>query len=208
MLTLGTIVIVSYFVGSIPASIIVSKLWSGIDIREHGSGNAGSTNVFRVLGWKPGVFVVLLDFTKGMCAVIYVSGISFGDAPFGNDVLQIIAGSTAVAGHVWTIFAGFRGGKGVMTTAGVYMGLAPVTALICMTLFALVAYSTRIVSIGSLTAAIALTVVTLVRKYWLYHAISTPIVAVTVLISLLIIYTHKSNIQRLIQGTENKFEKK
>ena len=208
MLTLGTIIFVSYLVGSIPASIFVSKLWSGIDIREHGSGNAGSTNVFRVLGWKPGVLVVLFDFTKGMCAVIYVAGINLGDAPFGNDVLQIIAGSTAVAGHVWTIFAGFRGGKGVMTTAGVYMGLAPITTLICMTLFALVAYSTRIVSIGSLTAAVALTIITVVRKYWLYHAISTPIVAVTVLVSLLIIYTHKSNIQQLVQGTENKFEKK
>ena len=88
------------------------------------------------------------------------------------------------------------------------MGLAPITTLICMTLFALVAYSTRIVSIGSLTAAVALTIITVVRKYWLYHAISTPIVADTVLVSLLIIYTHKSNIQQLVQGTENKFEKK
>ncbi len=125
MFLLTTIIILSYLIGSIPTSIIISKAAKGIDIREHGSGNAGGTNVMRVLGWKHGVLVILLDALKGVLAVIVVARLHYGSMPFENatpfddfTLVQIIAGVSAVIGHVWTVFAGFKGGKGIATAVG------------------------------------------------------------------------------------------
>ncbi|MDP3830849.1 MAG: glycerol-3-phosphate acyltransferase, partial [Ignavibacteriaceae bacterium] len=122
MLILAAIMILSYLVGSIPTSLIISKAVRGIDIREHGSGNAGGTNVFRVMGWKYGVLVILLDALKGVLAVVLVTRLYSGTVPFENatpfddfTLIQILAGLAAVVGHVWTIFANFRGGKGIAT---------------------------------------------------------------------------------------------
>lgn len=118
MYLLATIVILSYLIGSIPTSIIVSKLTKGIDIREHGSGNAGGTNVMRVLGWKHGLLVILLDTLKGVLAVVVVARLHYGSIPFQNatpfddfTLVQVIAGISAVIGHIWTVFAGFKGVK-------------------------------------------------------------------------------------------------
>ena len=208
MLSLIVIIVLCYLIGSVPNSIIAGKLLKGIDIREHGSGNAGATNVFRVLGWKAGVAVGLLDLVKGIVTTVYVSQVVFGDMPVSRDLVQVIAGISAVTGHIWTVFAGFKGGKGAGTAAGMFLGLAPGTALISLLVFAAGFLSTRIVSVGSLSAALALAVIMVVRKYWFLHPIGMPLLILSLLISLLIFFTHRSNIVRLIHGTENRFTRK
>ena len=139
MFLLATIILLSYLVGSIPTSIIVSKLTKGIDIRDYGSGNAGGTNVMRVLGWKQGLFVIILDALKGVLAVIVIARLHYGSMPFTNEtpfddftLIQIIAGIAAVIGHVWTVFAGFRGGKGIATALGMLLMITTVDMLLLL----------------------------------------------------------------------------
>jgi len=205
MLSIFIILILGYLTGSIPTSIIAGKLLGGIDIRKHGSGNPGATNVFRVLGWKAGVVVGLLDLAKGFIATVYISRIAFGEIPVSESLVQILAGLAAVCGHVWSVFAGFRGGKGVLTAAGMFFGLAPGTTFACIMVFCIAAFPTRYVSLGSISAAVTLAVIMSVRKFIMHHEIEMPLLIFTLIISLLIIYTHRSNIKRLINGTENKF---
>ena len=142
MFLLATIIILSYLVGSIPTSIIISKLSHGIDIREHGSGNAGGTNVMRVLGWKKGLLVIILDAVKGAFAVVVVARLHYGGLPFQNvspfddfTLVQIIAGIAAVIGHIWTVFAGFRGGKGIATALGMLIMIITVDMLVALGIF-------------------------------------------------------------------------
>ena len=122
MIAITVIAVLSYLMGSIPTSIIVARCRRGIDIRQFGSGNAGGTNAFRVLGWKAGVFVLLVDISKGLVATMLISRLMYGPIPFTNKtpfddytVVQIIAGISAILGHIWTVFAGFKGGKGMAT---------------------------------------------------------------------------------------------
>src|SRR3990172_7902951 len=162
MFLLTTIIILSYLIGSIPTSIIISKAAKGIDIREHGSGNAGGTNVMRVLGWKHGILVILLDALKGVLAVVIVARLHYGTMPFQNltpfddfTLVQIIAGISAVIGHIWTVFAGFKGGKGIATALGMLSILITVDMLIAVGIFTLVVLVSRYVSLGSIIAAIS-----------------------------------------------------
>ena len=152
MISLIIIFILSYLLGSFPTSIVVSKKLRGIDIREHGSGNAGGTNVFRVLGWKPGVFVMLCDVAKGVVATLFISQIRIDPIPEILDprLVQLFAGIFAIIGHIWTVFAGFRGGKGVGTAAGVFLALYPISILICFVVWGIVLLITRIVSVSSM----------------------------------------------------------
>ena len=132
MVNLAIVIVLSYIVGSIPTSIIASKISRGLDIRQHGSGNAGGTNVMRVLGWKIGLAVILFDLFKGVVATMFVARLFWDPSlPFQNrtpfedfTVVQIICGVAAILGHIWTLFAGFRGGKGVATGAGMLLALA------------------------------------------------------------------------------------
>jgi glycerol-3-phosphate acyltransferase PlsY len=140
MLTLALIALCSYLLGAIPISIIISKLVRGIDIRQYGSGNAGGTNVFRVLGWQAGLFVTLFDMFKGFASVTLIVGYftaspidTLPSVPF--IVYQLLAGVAAMLGHIYTIFAGFRGGKGVSTGAGVLIGIAPITMAFVVAVF-------------------------------------------------------------------------
>jgi len=208
MLNLITIVILSYFVGSIPTSIIVSRVLRGIDIRDYGSGNAGGTNVFRVLGWKPGVFVMLFDTFKGFAATYWIAQIAIGPSPVSAEVAQLIAGCSAIFGHIWTVFAGFRGGKGVGTAAGMLLALYPVALLFCVAVFALMLLITRIVSVSSMSAAITLPIVLSIFRYALDRPVATPIYYFSFFAAALIIFTHRSNIKRLLNGTENRFGRK
>ena len=171
MYLMAAIIILSYLVGSIPTSIIISKLVMGIDIREHGSGNAGGTNVYRVMGWKFGVLVILLDALKGVLAVVMVARLHYGNIPFENatpfddfTLVQIIAGISAVIGHVWTVFAGFRGGKGIATALGMLIIVATVDMLVALGVFVLVVAYSRYISLGSIMAAIAVPVTLIVRE--------------------------------------------
>ena len=208
MLSLLLVIVLSYLIGSIPTSIITGKILRGIDIREHGSGNAGGTNVFRVLGWKPGVFVMVFDVFKGFAATFWISGIHIDMPPVEFAVLQLMAGCAAVFGHIWTIFAGFRGGKGVGTAAGMLLALYPAALLICVGVFAIVLASTRIVSASSITAAICLPIVLSIFRYVMNKPVALSLYVFSFFASTLIIYTHRSNIRRLLAGTENRIGKK
>jgi len=207
MISMTLILLLCYLIGSIPNSIIAGRLLGGIDIREHGSGNAGATNVYRVMGWKVAIGVLLLDMAKGFIATYYIARIGAGTVPVDYSLLQILAGLTAVFGHIWTIFAKFKGGKGVATAGGMLLGLAPVTVLICLAVFVIVVWISRYVSLGSISAAAALSAITLIRKFGLHHDVPAPLLYFTIFATVLILYTHRTNIKRLLNGTENKFRK-
>jgi acyl phosphate:glycerol-3-phosphate acyltransferase len=213
MLPIAIIAILSYLIGSIPTSIIVARQVRGIDIRQYGSGNAGGTNVLRVLGWKAGVFVILMDMAKGLVATLVIARLMFGQIPFENatpfddfTVVQIIAGCAAILGHIWTLFAGFKGGKGIATAGGMLIGVAPVEVAVAFGVFALVFLVTHYVSLGSLSAAVAFPLTMFFREN--IFMVNVPgyktLIFFSLGISLLIVYTHRTNIARLIKGTENK----
>jgi len=219
MLLLAIIVILSYLVGSIPNSIIISKAVSGIDIRNHGSGNAGGTNVMRVLGWKYGLFVIFLDALKGAVAVVIISRLFYGPLPFENvspfddfTLVQIIAGMSAVIGHVWTVFAGFKGGKGIATALGMLLTLITVDMLIAVGIFTLVVLISKYVSLGSIIAAISVPATLIIREN-LFH-VDIPgystLLPFIVGVTALVIFTHRKNLVRILNGSENKisFRKK
>ena len=219
MLLLAIIVILSYLVGSIPNSIIISKAVSGIDIRNHGSGNAGGTNVMRVLGWKYGLTVIFLDALKGVIAVVLIARLFYGPLPFTNvspfddfTLVQIIAGMSAVIGHVWTVFASFKGGKGIATALGMLLMLVTVDMLIAVGVFALVVVISRYVSLGSIIAAISVPATLFIREN-LFH-VDIPgystLLPFIIGVTALVIFTHRKNLVRIINGNENKisFRKK
>ena len=219
MLLLAIIVILSYLAGSIPNSIIISKAVSGIDIRKHGSGNAGGTNVMRVLGWKYGLTVIFLDALKGAIAVVIISRLFYGPLPFENvspfddfTLVQIIAGMSAVIGHIWTVFADFKGGKGIATALGMLLTLITIDMLIAVGIFTLVVLISRYVSLGSIIAAISVPSTLFIRENLFhvdipgYSTLFPFIIGVTALV----IFTHRKNLVRIFNGNENKisFRKK
>lgn len=216
MLPVTIIAILSYLIGSIPTSIIVAKWRRGIDIRQHGSGNAGGTNVIRVLGWKAGALVILLDMAKGLLATMVIAKLMYGPIPFENrtpfddfTVVQIIAGCAAILGHVWTLFAGFRGGKGIATAGGMLLGVAPIEVAIAFGIFAIVFLVSHYVSLGSLSAAVAFPLTMFTRENIFNVDIEgyNTLIFFSIGVSLLIIYTHRANIKRLLKGTENRISR-
>ncbi len=206
--SLFLILALSYVIGSFPTSIIVARVLRGIDIRQHGSGNAGGTNVFRVLGPGPGIFVMAVDIFKGFAATYWVSQIRLYPAiPFEQDVIMILAGCAVVAGHIWTVFARFRGGKGVGTAAGMLLALYPLALLICIGVFFIVLRTTRIMSLASMSAAVALPLVLSVFRFVYNIPITNPLYIFSIIMMTLILFTHRSNIKRLLKGEEFKFGK-
>ncbi len=210
---LAIIIVLSYLVGSIPTSIVYSKHIRGIDIRQHGSGNAGGTNIFRVLGWKPGVGVILFDGLKGFFAVAVIARLYYDPILPGSGTLieeftlvQIIAGASAILGHIWTVFAVFKGGKGIATAAGMLVGIAPIEFAVSAAVFAIVLVSSRFVSLGSISAAVAFPL-TLFFRWNVFDAEIQDysiLVYFSLVIAALLIFTHRSNIKRLLTGTENR----
>ncbi|WP_337872871.1 glycerol-3-phosphate 1-O-acyltransferase PlsY [Ignavibacterium sp.] len=219
MFLLATIIILSYLVGSIPTSIIISKAVRGIDIRNYGSGNAGGTNVMRVLGWRHGILVIFLDALKGAIAVVLVARLHYGGLPFQNvspfddfTLVQIIAGISAVIGHIWTVFAGFRGGKGIATALGMLLMIITIDMLIAVGIFLIVVSISRYVSLGSIVSAMAVPLSMIFRENVLHTHIEgyNTLLPFVIGVSLLVIFTHRKNLIRLLNGTENKlsFSKK
>ena len=199
----------SYVTGSIPTSIIVGKIFKGIDIRKHGSGNAGATNVFRVLGWKQALIVVVVDIFKGwLPAAVYATSLFQGQPIEETGVLQILCGFAAVLGHTYTIFAEFKGGKGVGTLGGMLLALFPVSVPLCLIVFAVVLMLTGYVSVGSILASAALPIFLFILPP-LGFADTAPLslLIFSLLVPWFIIFTHRSNITRLRSGDENRFEK-
>lgn len=197
------LIVISYLIGSIPTAIIAGKILKNIDIREHGSGNAGATNVFRVLGWKAGLIVLLIDMFKGFAPVWWLLAPQ-QSGPELQALHQILIGLAAVAGHIWTLFARFRGGKGVGTAAGVFLALQPLPVLGALVIFILIVAKTKYVSLGSTISATLLPVLMLLNRYVLGRYVPNLIIVVGVMLAVLIIIMHRENIKRLIAGTENK----
>lgn len=214
MFNMLLVVLLSYIVGSIPTAVMLSKWRHGFDIRTKGSGNAGGTNVFRVLGWKSGVFVMVMDALKGVVATTLIARLFWDPSlPFYNQtpfddftVVQLICGAAAMVGHVWTVFAGFRGGKGIATGAGMLLGVAPTEFLVSIIIFAVVLYASRYVSLGSIAAAVAFPLSLVVRYNIFMDEIPSyhTLVYFSAGVALFLIYSHRTNIRRLIAGTENK----
>jgi glycerol-3-phosphate acyltransferase PlsY len=195
----------AYLLGSVATAVWVGKKFHGIDVREHGSGNAGATNVIRVLGWKTGVPVLLIDVLKGWMAAMLPEFFSLagqGTALLTN--LQILAGVAAVLGHIFPVFAGFRGGKGVATIFGVLLAIHPLLTLSCMGVFLSVLLITGYVSISSMSAGIAFPV-------FLFLFFDTPSVYLKVfslVVAVAMLITHRKNISRLWKGEESKLIRK
>ncbi len=202
------IIIFSYLIGSIPTSIIIGKAVKGIDIRNYGSGNAGGTNCFRVMGWKAGILVVAVDIFKGFAAAAWISKLNISGAPPESSMfVPILAGAAAVLGHCFTIFAHFKGGKGIAASTGVLLALFPVALLISAAAFTAVLITSGYVSLSSLTAAVTFPA-TMIALYLLkMDNISLMALVFSFIIAAFIFYTHRSNIKRLIAGTESRFER-
>jgi acyl phosphate:glycerol-3-phosphate acyltransferase len=187
---------VAYVIGATPFGYMAGK-WRGIDIRDHGSGNIGATNVIRVLGKGIGIPVFILDFCKGLGPVLLM------DATYDHHAgAKIAAAMGAVLGHNFTFWLGYKGGKGVATSAGALMGLIPVPTCIVIATWMVVFFATRYVAVASIAAGVALPVAA-----WWQVGIS-PIFWFTIALSSLVIWRHRSNIQRLRAGTENRFTRK
>ena len=193
--------ILAYLIGSFPTSFIFAKVLKRVDIREAGSGNVGATNVFRVVGKLPAIFVLLIDIFKGYAAVRFLPDLFFNstiDANLGLELYKILLGTCAISGHVWTVFLKFKGGKGVATTTGVLIALAPKviggSAIIWLLIFIIF----RIVSVASIVASIFLPIFAAI------FYTQTSLIIFCVILCLVGTYKHKSNIKRLIRGEEKK----
>jgi glycerol-3-phosphate acyltransferase PlsY len=189
----------SYLLGAIPTSYLVGRLFKGIDLREHGSRNLGATNVYRTLGWRYAIPVGLFDVAKGAIPVV-----AFGPQVPGVPYFPIWCGLMAIVGHVYSVFVGFKGGKGVATAGGMVIGLAPLAFPVVVVVWGLIVWLSGYVSLGSIVAAALFPLAD-----WLLHpARRSPVtLGIDLLLAGFIIWKHRANIQRLLAGTENRFGK-
>ncbi|MFH1687847.1 MAG: glycerol-3-phosphate 1-O-acyltransferase PlsY [bacterium] len=198
--------IVAYLLGSIPTALLIGKAYGIPDIRRFDSGNLGATNVWRQAGGKAAAWVFAGDIGKGVLAIMIARQFDLATLPlFGHQGVLVLCALAAVLGHVYPIYVGFRGGKGVATGLGVMLCLLPLPTLVAVGVFAVMVALTRIVSVESIAGAIALASVVGVQKYSLHQAIPDIYVWLTVGLAILVVYTHRQNIVRLIRGTENRF---
>ena len=195
------LIIIAYLLGSIPSALIISKKFFDIDIRDYGSGNMGATNTFRVLGSKYGTIVMVFDILKGMAAVALYFFLPYY---LSNDVertnFMIGLGLSAVLGHVFPVFAGFKGGKGVATLFGMILAVQPVVAISCVGVFLIVLYLTRYVSLSSILAAMMLPVSVL----WIWNENEVVYRIFALLVAFMVVITHQKNIGRILRGVESR----
>ncbi len=195
------LIILAYIIGSIPTAVWVSKSVFGIDIRDYGSGNAGATNTFRVLGSKWGSFVMFIDVIKGVIATsLYLLIPYYTTNELARTNFMIALGMVAVLGHIFPIFANFRGGKGVATLLGMALAIQPLVALLCLVVFLITLLSTRFVSLSSMLAGVAFMVLIL----FIFNEKETLYRLFAIVVAFMVVITHQKNITRLIKGTENK----
>lgn len=193
--------VLAYFMGSLPNGVVIGKRVKGIDIRDHGSGNSGATNAYRVLGPKYGIMVLIADVLKGFIPVM------LADMAGIRGIALILIGIVAIVGHSLSLFLNFKGGKGVATSLGVFLYLVPQVMLVVVAAFILVVYTTRYISLASIVGAALLPILTLFMP--IREGIDRPsIFIISLLMGLFVIYRHRSNITRLLNGTENKFKVK
>ena len=187
--------VLSYLIGSIPTSLLVSRLVKGIDLRQHGSKNLGATNLYRVLGWRYAVPVGLFDIAKGYVPVAIV-----GPAVAPGVLIPLLCGVAAVLGHMFSPFISFKGGKGVATGAGVVLAMAPLAFLGAFGIWIVLVFLTGYVSLGSVVAAASLPLF----SAWLYPD-RPAVLWITAALGALVVWMHRGNIGRLLKGTENRF---
>lgn len=186
----------SYLVGAVPTSHILSRLFAGIDLRQHGSGNLGATNLYRVLGWKYAIPAALVDIAKGVIPIVV-----FAPQVSDSQLFAVACGVAAIIGHVFSVFVGFKGGKGVATAAGVMLGLAPLALAVSAVVWVVLVRITGYVSLGSIAAAAVLPI----AVYALEDSRTPALVWIAAAIAAGVIILHRRNIERLIKGTENRF---
>jgi acyl phosphate:glycerol-3-phosphate acyltransferase len=192
------LVLAAYFIGAFPTSYVAGRLLRGIDLRQHGSGNLGATNAFRVLGWKAAIPIFLLDMAKGFLPA-YLFPIIDGSTATG---WALVYGAVAITGHVFSVYVGFRGGKGVATGAGVFLALAPVAVLGGLLLWLALVFGTGYVSLGSIAAAAALPVLVALT------GAPTEVLVLAIVLGVFVIHAHRANIRRLARGEEHRFRRR
>lgn len=198
--------LIAYLLGSVASAVWIGQIFYGTDIREYGSGNSGATNAFRVLGKKAGSAVMFFDILKGWLAVntgwlfqwIGISHYLPGSVQFVD--LQLVLGVAALLGHIFPVYVGFRGGKGVATLLGIILAVHPSAALISLVVFILVLLTTRYVSLSSIIAALVFPVVII----FIYETTTPSLIIFSLLIAILVLITHQKNIERLMKQEENK----
>lgn len=192
--------IIAYLIGSIPSAVWIGKIFYGIDVREYGSGNAGATNTFRVLGKKAGIPVLFIDILKGFAAVQlpYLTELVPGSVQFVN--LQLVLGVAALFGHIFPLFAAFKGGKGIATLLGIILAVHPYAALVSIGVFLVVFLVSKYVSLGSITAALTFPIIVIV----VFKTRIPSLVIFSMVIAVLVLITHQKNIERLIKREESK----
>ncbi len=209
LLKFGLIILLSYLIGSIPWGLIIGHLVAKVDIRKYGSGRTGGTNVMRTLGRRAFLAVALLDIGKGAASVLIAGVIlngavySIGSLSFGTAFVQVLAGMTAIIGHIWPIFAGFRGGRGVATFFGALLVMCPVAGFCGGVILALVALLSSYASLGSITGTVCASIITIPFTLLWGYPIEYLFFSITG--TLLITIVHHSNIKRLLAGTERPF---
>ena len=188
--------VASYLLGAVPTSYLAGRLFRGIDLRQHGSRNLGATNLYRVLGWRYAIPVGLLDAAKGLVPVLV-----FAPRVSSSELFALVCGLLAVLGHVFSVFVGFKGGKGVATAAGVMLGLTPAALGVAALVWAMLVYLTGYVSVGSIAAAVIFPL----AVYLIEPPDRPAILWLDVAVAAAIVWLHRANIKRLLKGTENRF---
>lgn len=192
------LLVISYLLGATPTSYLVARRVRGIDLREHGSGNLGATNAFRVLGWKAATPIFIVDIFKGwLPAALF----PLWDGATGWG-WPLAYGAAAIVGHVFSIYVGFRGGKGVATGAGVFLALAPIAVLAGLVVWLLLVFATGYVSLASIMAAIVLPLIVLLMQG------ANPVFYLSLALAAFVIYAHRANVRRLLRGEEHRFRRK
>jgi acyl phosphate:glycerol-3-phosphate acyltransferase len=195
------ILLLAYLIGSIPNSLWIGRLFFNIDVREHGSKNAGSTNTIRLLGYKAGIPVLLLDILKGWLAVKLIYLTNYYIPATGDYInFQLLLGLAAIMGHIFPVFAGFRGGKGVATLIGVILAIDPISTLICIGVFMLTLLITKYVSLSSMIAGLSFPVLVIV----VFKTTTPSLIIFSLIVFVLLLFTHQKNIERLARNEEKK----
>ena len=208
MITLLSIILLSYLIGSFPTGFVFGKAIKGIDIRSIGSKSIGATNTGRLLGTKIAIIVLAFDILKGFLATALVSQINLGDLAMLPEWIKIIAGLSAILGHIFPVWIGFKGGKGVGTGAGMLLGLIPLEMGFGFVLFIIVFALTRYISLGSILAAGFIFIALVVESRYLGLPIPQAYMIISAVLLITVLVTHRGNIRRLIRGQENKFGQK
>jgi glycerol-3-phosphate acyltransferase PlsY len=195
------LILAAYLIGSVPSSVWIGRSFYGTDVRDHGSGNAGFTNTVRVLGWKAGVPVFFIDVLKGYLAVSLVrfSGEFIPGSLFIIN-FQLVLGAAAVLGHIFPVYVGFKGGKGVATLLGLLLAIQPQVTLICLGIFVFTFLTTRYVSLSSMVAGIAFPVLNVL----VFHTTAISLIIFSMIVSILLLLTHQKNIERLLKREESR----